>query len=80
MTLVCASSRSEADTLKAQRVVRAGVSDRSLLKKLNASGMKSRVFLDDYEDEDVKKEEVAPRNTTTTTEEMKKEDEEDTRA
>ena len=80
VTLVCASSSSEADTLKAQRVVRAGVSDGSLLKKLNASGMKSRVFLDDYEDEDVKKEEVAPRNTTTTTEEMKKEDEEDTRA
>lgn len=48
VTLVCASATSEADTLKAQQVVRAGVSDGSLLKKLNASGMKSRVFMDDY--------------------------------
>ena len=76
VTLVCASATSEADTLKAQQVVRAGVSDGSLLKKLNASGMKSRVFMDDYveDKEDKDEDEVAVNADIATTKGLKVEE------
>ena len=76
VTLVCASATSEADTLKAQQVVRAGVSDGSLLKKLNASGMKSRVFMDDYveDKEDKDEDEVAVNAGIATTKGLKVEE------
>jgi hypothetical protein len=69
VTLVCSSASSEADTLKAQQVVRDGVSDGSLLKKLAASGIKSRVFIDKYEDKNEAKDEGEDADDTTTTEE-----------
>ena len=73
VTLVCPSASSEADTLKAQQVVRDGVSDGSLLKKLAASGIKSRVFMDEYEDKKEAKDEGEDVDDTTTTEEDEKE-------
>jgi hypothetical protein len=73
VTLVCSSASSEADTLKAQQVVRDGVSDGSLLKKLAASGIKSRVFMDEYEDKKEAKDEGEDVDDTTTTEEDEKE-------
>ena len=73
VTLVCSSASSEADTLKAQQVVRDGVSDGSLLKKLAASGIKSRVFIDEYEDKKEVKDEGEDVDDTTTTEEDEKE-------
>jgi hypothetical protein len=76
VTLVCASATSEADALKAQQVVRAGLSDGSLLKKLNASGMKSRVFMDDYveDKEDKDEDEVAVNAGIATTKGLKVEE------
>jgi hypothetical protein len=49
VTLVCASSMNEERTaLKAQKAIKDGIDDKTLLRKLNAFGLKNGVFVDEF--------------------------------